>query len=110
MDGYRSKVAQLCDEEYIPKAWRAVTLEGDNVYKFLDPSKLLTEMDSQGLQFWYQWQERGKVAFRFKSFLEGKGIQDAPPQQKLKVYTIGKGTKSGKRSKGQRRGDRKSVV
>ena len=98
-----AKLLDYVDEEYIPDAWRTETTEGDNVYKFQDPSKFPTEMVTQGLQFWYQRQERGKVAFRFKSFLEGKGIQEAPPRRKLKVYNVGKGSKSGKRSKGQRK-------
>ena len=73
-----AKLLDYVDEEYIPNAWRAVTMEGDDVYKFHGPSKCPTEMVTQGLQFWYQRQERGKVTFQFKSFLEGKGIQEAP--------------------------------
>jgi len=88
------------DQEYIPEAWRTVTSEGDNLYKFLDPSKFPMEMVSEALQFWYERQEKGKVAFRFKSFLEGKGVWEAPPRKKIKVYTVGKG----KRSKGPRKG------
>ena len=33
-----AKLLNYVDEEYIPEAWRAVTLEGDNVYKFLNPN------------------------------------------------------------------------
>ena len=58
-----AKLLDYVDEEYIPDAWRTETMEGDNVYKFHDPSKFPTEMVTQGLQFWYQQQERGKVAF-----------------------------------------------
>ena len=76
------------DQEYIPKAWRTVTSEGDNLYKFLDPSKFPMEMVSEALQFWYERQEKGKVAFRFKSFLEGKGVQEAPPRKKLKFIQL----------------------
>ena len=75
-----AKSLDYMDEKYIPDAWRTVTTEGDDVYKFHDPSKFSMEMVTQGLQFWYQQQERGKAVFRFKSFLEGKGIQEAPPQ------------------------------
>jgi len=89
------------DQEYIPEAWRTVTSEGDNLYKFLDPSKFPMEMVSEALQFWYKHQEKGKVAFHFKSFLEGKGVREAPPRKKIKVYTVGKG----KRSKGPRKGN-----
>jgi len=88
------------DQEYIPEAWRTVTSEGDNLYKFLDPSKFPMEMVSEALQFWYEHQEKGKVAFHFKSFLEGKGVWEALPRKKIKVHTVGKG----KRSKGPRKG------
>jgi len=95
-----AKLLEFVDQEYIPKAWRTVTLEGDNLYKFLDPSKFPMEMVSEALQFWYECQEKGKVAFCFKSFLEGKGVWEAPPRKKIKVHTVGKG----KRSKGPRKG------
>lgn len=80
-----------------------MTSEGDNLYKFLDPSKFPMEMVTEALQFWYERQEKGKVAFRFKSFLEGKGVREAPPRKKIKVHTVGKGKKPGKR-KVQRKG------
>ena len=56
--------------------------EGDNLYKFLDPAGFPMEMVSEALQFWYKHQEKGKVAFRFKSFLKGKGVREAPPRKK----------------------------
>ena len=58
-----AKFLNYMDEEYIPDACRTVTMEGDNVYKFYNPSKFPTEMATQGLQFWYQRQERGKDTF-----------------------------------------------
>ncbi|EDQ98412.1 uncharacterized protein LACBIDRAFT_335984 [Laccaria bicolor S238N-H82] len=68
------------------------------------------EMVTEALQFWYERQEQHKVAFRFKSFLEGKMLLEAPPRRKIKVHvpkphvhSVGKGKKPG-RSKGQRRG------
>ena len=56
-----AKLLEFVDQEYIPKAWRTVTSEGDNLYKFLDPSKFPMEMVSEALQFWYECQEKGKV-------------------------------------------------
>ncbi|EDR07598.1 uncharacterized protein LACBIDRAFT_327975 [Laccaria bicolor S238N-H82] len=96
--------------QYIPPAWRSVNGEGNNFYKFLDPSKFPMEMVTEALQFWYERQEQHKVAFRFKSFLEGKMLLEAPPRRKIKVHvpkphvhSVGKGKKPC-RSKGQRRG------
>jgi hypothetical protein len=78
-------------------------LEGDNLYKFLDPSKFPLEMVSEALQVWYEHQEKGKVAFRFKSFIKGKSIWEAPARKKVKVHTVGKGKKPvrSKQGKGQ---------
>ncbi|EDR07686.1 uncharacterized protein LACBIDRAFT_327602 [Laccaria bicolor S238N-H82] len=105
-----SKLLDFIDLEYIPPAWRSVNGEGNNFYKFLDPSKFPMEMVTEALQFWYERQEQHKVAFRFKSFLEGKMLLEAPPRRKIKVHvpkphvhSVGKGKKPG-RSKGQRRG------
>jgi hypothetical protein len=46
---------------------------------------------------------KGKVAFPFKSFIEGKSVWEAPAQKKVKVHTVGKGKKPvrSKRGKGQ---------
>ena len=60
-------------------------------------------MVTEALQFWYDRQEKGKVAFRFKSFLEGKGLREAPPRKKVKVHTVGKAKKQSRRSIGQRK-------
>jgi hypothetical protein len=88
-----AKLLEFINQEYIPEAWRTVTSEGHNLYKFLDPSKFLMEMVSEALQFWYERQEKGKVAFCFKSFIEGKSVWEAPPWEKVKVHTVGKGKK-----------------
>ena len=92
-----SKLLNFIDQEYIPPAWRTVNLQGGNQYKFLDPSKFPMEMVTEALQFWYDRQEKGKVAFRFKSFLEGKVLLEAPPRKKIKVHTVGKRKKPGRR-------------
>ena len=102
-----SKLLDFIDQEYIPPAWRTVNLQGGNQYKFLDPSKFHMEMVTEALQFWYNRQEKGKVAFPFKSFLEGKVLLEAPPRKKIKVHTVGKRKKPGRRIVER---DRKSVV
>lgn len=69
------------------------------------------ETVTEALQFWYERQEKGKVAFRFKSFMEGKTVRDAPSRKKIQVHSIGKGKKL-VRSKGGRKGqaDTKSAT
>jgi hypothetical protein len=61
------------------------------------------EMVNEALEFWYERQEKGKVAFQFKCFLEGKRVRDAPPRKKIAVYKVGKGKKP-VRSKERRKG------
>ncbi|EDQ98390.1 uncharacterized protein LACBIDRAFT_335999 [Laccaria bicolor S238N-H82] len=46
-----SKLLDFIDLEYIPPAWRSVNGEGNNFYKFLDPSKFPMEMVTEALQF-----------------------------------------------------------
>ncbi|EDR06010.1 uncharacterized protein LACBIDRAFT_329228 [Laccaria bicolor S238N-H82] len=78
-----AKLSNFVDEEHIPEAWRAVTSEGDNLYKFLNPSKFLMEM--------------GKKLSKSKGQRKGWATTELLSDEEA---TVGKGRKPG-RSKGK---------
>ena len=74
--GIGEDLLEFVDEEHLPAVWRLV--KGDH-YQLINPSRLSTKSATEALKHWFQRQEEGDIAFRFKAYLEGKTVWNAPP-------------------------------
>ncbi|EDR01892.1 uncharacterized protein LACBIDRAFT_332888 [Laccaria bicolor S238N-H82] len=76
-----SKLLDFIDLEYIPPAWRSVNGEGNNFYKFLDPSKFPMEMVTEALQFCVG---KGKKPSRSKGQRRGRAATESPSDEEAR--------------------------
>ncbi|EDQ99325.1 uncharacterized protein LACBIDRAFT_335133 [Laccaria bicolor S238N-H82] len=76
-----SKLLDFIDLEYIPPAWRSVNGEGNNFYKFLDPSKFPMEMVTEALQFCVG---KGKKPGRSKGQRRGRAATESPSDEEAR--------------------------